>query len=211
MTVNADPIRGDSSVSDMMTRARRGERQAWDALVERYSPLVWSICRRHQLDDPNAMEVGQRVFLRLVEQLDRIGDPAALPGWLASTTRRECCRALREARGPQAAGSALDMENIPRQDGIGEEELLAAERDAALREAFADLPPSCQQLITLLIADPPVSAAEISAKLGIPDDRTMAIRGHCLDKLRSHPAIAALISAGTEHVESAAHSQPVVR
>jgi hypothetical protein len=46
--------------------------------------------------------------------------------------------------------------------------VLAAERHAALREAFAHLPPCCQQLIALLIKDPPVPYAEISARLGIP-------------------------------------------
>src|SRR5580693_9455125 len=36
-------------VTDLVTHARNGERQAWDALVERYAPLIWSICRRHGL------------------------------------------------------------------------------------------------------------------------------------------------------------------
>jgi DNA-directed RNA polymerase specialized sigma24 family protein len=133
-----------------------------------------------------------------VDQLEEIGDPAALPGWLATTTRRECCRVLREARGPQAPGSAPDMENIPgQQGGIGEDELLVSERRAALREAFASLPPSCQQLLALLTADPPLSAAEISAKLGIPGDSIVSARSRCLDKLRSHPAITCLRAAPT--------------
>ena len=33
-------------VADLVTRAKNGEQQAWDALVERYAPLIWSICRR---------------------------------------------------------------------------------------------------------------------------------------------------------------------
>ena len=39
-------MRGDPVVTDLVTRARNGEEQAWDALVERYVPLIWSICRR---------------------------------------------------------------------------------------------------------------------------------------------------------------------
>ena len=35
-------------VTDLVTCARKGDKQAWDALVERYSPLIWSICRRHR-------------------------------------------------------------------------------------------------------------------------------------------------------------------
>ena len=195
MTSEAGPIRGDPSVTDLVTRARKGDKQAWDALVERYAPLVWSICRRYRLGSADASDVGQNVWLRLVEQVDKIRDPAALPGWLATTTRRECCRTLREARRRQAAGHVLDVENIPDpQSGIAEDELLLAEYHAALREALGHLPPGCQQLITLLMADPPVSYAEISARLGIPVGSIGPTRGRCLDKLRSYPAIAALIS-----------------
>ena len=59
---------------------------------------------RYRLGDTDAEDVGQRVWLRLVEQLRRLRDPAALPGWLATVTRRECVRALRAAQGPYAAG-----------------------------------------------------------------------------------------------------------
>ena len=51
---------------------------------------------------------------------------------------------------------------------MAEQELLVAERHAALREAFTRLPSRCQQLIALLIEDPPVPYAQISVKLGIP-------------------------------------------
>ena len=82
----------DPSVTDLVTRASNGEQQAWDALVERYDPLVWSICRRHGLSDADVRDVGQSVWLQLVEQLGQLRPPAALPGWLADTTERECRR-----------------------------------------------------------------------------------------------------------------------
>jgi DNA-directed RNA polymerase specialized sigma24 family protein len=81
------------------------------------------------------------------------------------------------------------------QAGTAEQELLAAERHSALREAFGDLPPSGQRLIALLIADPPVPYTEISARLGIPVGSIGPIRGRCLDRLRRQPAIAALFDA----------------
>src|SRR5271157_2778323 len=166
---DADEVAGDSVVIDLVADARNGDKQAWDALIERYAPLIWSICRRHRLGGADADDVGQSVWLRLVDQLDKVRDPAALAGWLATTTRRECVRVLRAAHGPHAAVYAPDVENMPDdQAGTAEQELLAAERRAALREAFTHLPPEGQQLIALLIADPPVPYAEISARLGIP-------------------------------------------
>jgi len=192
-------MRDDPVVTDLVTRARSGEQQAWDALVERYASLIWSICRRHRLGGPDAEDVGQNVWVQLVDHLDKIRDPAALPGWLATTTRRECLRVLRSAHGPIGAARVLDAENLTdKQAETAEQELLMAERHAALREAFSHLPPDCQRLIIMLIADPPVSYAEISATLGIPVGSIGPKRGRCLDKLRRDPAIAAVIKAEAE-------------
>jgi len=186
----------DSSIRDLVARARSGDRQAWDALVERYAPLIWAICRRHRLGRADADDVGQSVWLRLVNQLDRIREPAALPGWLATTTRRECVRILCAAQSPYATMYAPDIETLPdERAGLGDQELLAAERHAALREAFAQLPPNGQQLISMLIADPPLPYADISAQLGIPVGSIGPNRSRYLDKMRRHPAIAALMNA----------------
>jgi len=73
--------------------------------------------------------------------------------------------------------------------------VIVAERNAALREAVARLPPGCQRLLTLLIADPPVPYTEISARLGIAIGSIGPNRRRCLDKLRRDPAIASLINA----------------
>ena len=129
MTTETAPIRGDPSVTDLVIRARRGDKQAWDALVERYAPLVWSICRRYRMGGPDADDVSQNVWLQLVDQLDRIRDPVALPAWLATTTRRECWRVQRAAWGPYAGGFMLDAENIPdEQARTAEQEVLGAAR-----------------------------------------------------------------------------------
>ena len=192
-------MRNDPVVTDLVTRATGGDKQAWDALVERYAPLIWSICRRHRLVGADADDVGQGVWLQLVDQLDKIRDPAALPGWLATTTRRECIRVLRVVRGPHANGYGLDAETIPDdQAQMAEQQVLTAERHAALREAFAHLPPRDQQLIALLIQDPPLPYAEISARLGIPVGSIGPNRSRCLDRLRRYPAITALINAEAE-------------
>jgi len=190
-------------VAGLVARARDGEKQAWDALVERYAPLIWSICRRYQLDGADAADVSQDVWLHLVAHLGDLRNPAALPGWLATTTRRECGRVLRAARGPLAAGYRLDAERLPdEQAATAEQELLAAERHVALREAFGDLPADCQRLIALLTADPPVPYAQISARFGIPVGGIGPTRRRCLDKLRQHPAIAALTNTEAQIADS---------
>ena len=191
-----DEVDRDLVVRDLVARARRGDKQAWDALVERYAPLIWSICRRHRLGRTDSDDVAQSVWLRLVDHVDRVREAAALPGWIATTTRRECLRVLRTAHGPYATMYQLDFEALPdRQSQMADHQLLAAERQAALREAFTQLPPDGQQLMSLLIADPPVPYAEISAQLGIPVGSIGPNRSRYLGKMRRHPAIAALMNA----------------
>jgi DNA-directed RNA polymerase specialized sigma24 family protein len=117
---------------------------------------------------------------------------------LAVTTRRECGRIARAARRPCDAGHALAAGAIPDDHAqAAGQDLLATERHAARREAFGQLPPGCQQLLALLTEDPALSYAEISARLGIPAGSIGPTRRHCLDELRRHPAITALINPDT--------------
>ena len=104
------PAAGEATVADLVMRARSGDQRAWDAIVERYAPLVWSICRRYRLSGADTDDAGQAVWLQLVDQIDRIRDPAALPGWLATTTRRECGRIVRAAHRAQPPGYVLDAD-----------------------------------------------------------------------------------------------------
>lgn len=205
-------MRDDSVVTALVTRARNGDTQAWHALVERYAPLIWSICRQYRLGDADAQDVSQDIWLHLVRHLDTLRDPAALPGWLATTTRRACERKVRATSGPHAAGYLLDADILPdKRAATPDQELLEAERHAALREALAALPPSGRQLIAMLTADPPVPYTEISARLGIPVGSIGPTRRRCLDKIRRHPAIAALISAEAQTTRNEIPDQPLAQ
>jgi DNA-directed RNA polymerase specialized sigma24 family protein len=69
---DTNTMRDGPLVIDLVTRERTGDKRSWDALVERYAPLIWSICCRYRLDRADAEDVGQSVWLRLVDQLDKI-------------------------------------------------------------------------------------------------------------------------------------------
>jgi RNA polymerase sigma factor (sigma-70 family) len=203
--------RDDPMVVALVLRAREGDTQAWGEIVDRYAPLVWSICRRLGLTRPDADDVGQSVWLRLVEHLPTIRDPAALPGWLVTTTRRECLRVLRTTREHQPLYDSLEPAGgAVGASGAVEHHLLAAEREATLRAGFACLDRRCQQLLALLVADPPLPYAQIGAKLGMPIGSIGPNRARCLDKLRRSPPLAALIRAESGDLGGERHGEPVV-
>lgn len=182
----------DTALADLLTRARDGDQQAWNDIVDRYAPLVWSICRRHQLSRADTDDVGQTVWLLLVEHLGNLRALAALPGWLATTTRRECLRILQCSRRYEFVGSAADIETpADQREPTIEQEILAAELSAALRTALAGLPPRCQLLLGLLMSDPPPSYERISAAVSMPVGSIGPQRARCLARLRRSPALGA--------------------
>ena len=195
-------MRDDPSVTALVCRVRDGDQVAWDELIERYSPLVWSICVRYQRARPDIDDVGQSVWLLLVEQIGRLREPAALPGWLATTTRRECLRILRAARRPDQVELPPEGQMPSDPDAaMIEQEIIVAERDAALRAAFAELPPSCHELLSMLMSDPPCAYADISATLGIPVGSIGPTRARCLNRLRRSPHLTAVLGEPERSME----------
>src|ERR1039457_726517 len=91
-------MRDDPYVVALVPRAARSDQGAWNELVERYAPLVWPICNRYRLSNHDIEDVGQNVWLLLVKQLGKLREPAALPGWLATTPKRECLRVVTTAQ-----------------------------------------------------------------------------------------------------------------
>jgi RNA polymerase sigma factor (sigma-70 family) len=196
-------VRDDPTVSDLVVRAKDGDGSAWNDLVRRYAPLVWAICRRFGLGEADCADVTQGVWLGLVEALPQLREPAALPGWLATTTRRECLRIAKLARNRQSR-ERTDVGDVADGDLPGvDHRLLVEELNAVLRTAFAQLEPHCQQLLVLLMQTPQVPYAEISARLGMPQGSIGPTRSRCLAKLRQCPALARWIKsmAGEEEGE----------
>ncbi len=189
-------VRDDLSVVELVARAKDGDQDAWDKIVERYAPLVWATCQRYGLVWADADDVGASVWLRLVERLGTIRQPAALAGWLATTTRHECLRALRAKNRELPVDDSDGLAGGA--DPAADVWLLKQERLIALRTAFADLPERCRQLLTLLFAEPVTPYDEIGVILDMPVGTIGPTRQRCLEKLRTSPALAALANASAE-------------
>lgn len=167
----------------MVAAAAAGDRAAWDAIVAEYAGLVWAVARSVRLSAADAADVCQVTWLRLVENLDRIRDPAALGGWLATTARREALNLLRQRRElPEDDQSMLVDDRNPAPGDT----VLLDERDRELWRAFRLLSIRCQTILRLLVLDPlPGGYAAAAEALGIPVGSLGPTRARCLASLRS--------------------------
>jgi RNA polymerase sigma factor (sigma-70 family) len=178
------------TLQQLITAANAGDQTAWEAIVDRFTSLVWATARAHRLPPAEAADVVQTTWLRLVENLDRIHDPERLGAWLATTARRECLRQIR-LRGRELPTGEDTLFEAPSDDRV-DRRLLAGERNAALWRAFARISERCQALLRLLAAVDPPSYEEIGAALEMPIGAIGPTRARCLEQLRRSPELAGL-------------------
>jgi len=186
-----------SEVSRLVRASASGSETAWNELVRRYSPLVMAVTRTYQLTADDAKDVSQTVWLRLVENLANLREPDALPGWLATTTQRECIRQLRQGRrvlpvDPHTDGALQLCEAVD-----PDTDILRAELHQAMRDGLAALPARDQALLKLRAADPPKSYEEISQILGMPIGSIGPTLRRSLDRLRETTAMRAYLGTAT--------------
>jgi RNA polymerase sigma factor (sigma-70 family) len=182
------PARGGIALAEetatLLEAARQGDQVAWNALVERFNGLVWSIARGYRLDVADAHDAVQMTWLRLVENLNRISDPERLAAWLATTARRECLQLLRKARRDRPAALESTMTDIPDPADPVDAAMLLAERDRALWRALSSIGERCQQLLRVLMAYPAPTYKEVAAALDMPIGTIGPTRQRCLAQLR---------------------------
>lgn len=183
---SGDPWAGrvdPNDVADTVRRAAKGDRHAWDSLVESFSRMIWSVASSHRLGPTDSAEVVQTTWLRLVENLDRIAQPERVGGWLATTARRESLRLLRLRGREVLTDDETRLEPGAAPDPTPEALLLDRDRDRRVWSAFAQLPHNCQALLRLVVVvAPPYS--EVAAALDMPIGSIGPTRARCLDRLR---------------------------
>jgi RNA polymerase sigma factor (sigma-70 family) len=174
----------DLHITRLVKRAVAGDTRAWEGLIDKYGRLIWSITREFRLAESDAADVFQTTWMRLIEHVDRLDHPDRVGSWLAATARNECLRCLASRKRLVLASEDVVLDGPAAHEPEIDEALLADERARILREAMTHLPRRWQRLLELLMADPPMSYAEISDELGLPVGSIGPTRGRCLARLR---------------------------
>lgn len=167
------------SNTEVLVRWRTGS-CGWDALVERYSRLVWSVPRSFRLSHPDAADVYQCTWLCLAEHLTRIRQPELLGVWLVRTATRQSIAVLR-ARGREVPLDRWEPESsLPAPDEV----VVTNDRQRRLWAALMTLNERCQRLLWIAAHSPELSYAQVAEALGMKVSSVGQTRTRCLAALR---------------------------
>lgn len=163
--------------AELVQRCRAGDPEAWNALVERFSRYVYAICTQgFRLKDADAEDVYQDVFTRVYTRLESLRDDAAIRPWIAQLTRRLCIDAVAARSREQPTGEPIGEE---REDVLHE-----IDEAFAVREALAELPGHCQEMLDRFFTRDE-SYRTISSELGLPLGTIASRIARCLGRLRT--------------------------
>lgn len=179
-------------IAELVRRARAGDNGAWNRLIARFDGMLATIARSYRLTASDIEDVGQITWMRLFESLDRLRQPESLPGWLATTARRECLRLLRaashEAPSDQVETRVDDTLALPPPG----DDLITREEQAVLWDAVHELPDHHQRLLEALLTSPSPSYTDIARSLHMPVGSIGPTRARGIDRLRRNPQVMAL-------------------
>lgn len=155
--------------AELASSARHGRPDAYGELVRRYQQLVYNVALRQTGDRQEALDLAQETFVRAYRLLGSFDQTRPFGPWIARVAVRVAVSAYQRRYAPTVPlAVAQDSERILPDPTPGpEQQALAAEQSAALRQALARLPAHYRAVIELRHFQE-LTYEEIAATLGIP-------------------------------------------
>ena len=174
--------------AELVAACRRGDQTAWDALVERYQRLIFTVARRAGLSEEQAADVLQDVFLTLFEKLDDIEQPEKIRAWIVTTAKFKTWSAVRGARGfysPETEEALeAEMANLPDDAPLADARLLELEQRHLIRTALEKLDERCRTILSMIyLSEAAASYAVVAGAIGVGETSISPMRARCLQKL----------------------------
>jgi RNA polymerase sigma-70 factor, ECF subfamily len=177
--VSAPPSRLRNDDREAVQACQRGEREAFDQLVERYQRDVYRLCYRYLNDHQDANDMAQEVFLKAYRAIGKFRGDSSFATWLYRIGVNTCLN-FRSSRRPAPAplpehladGSAGLPDRIERD-----------ERSRLVREAVRRLPEKQRATLILKIYHE-LTHEEVARVLGASVGTVKANLFHALGNLR---------------------------
>jgi RNA polymerase sigma-70 factor (ECF subfamily) len=173
----------------LMLAAKRGDRQAFDTLVEHLRSRACHVARALVGSHDDAMELSQEAFLKVYRARETFRDGEPFLPWFHRILRNTCFTYLRDnkrAKSLTAAsnedGEDFDFEIVDDESAPGET-LLADERTRSFWKAFRSLGARDREILALRHFKE-LSYKDIAASLSVPEGTVMSRLFHARRRLR---------------------------
>ncbi len=178
----------EKSDAEIIKNCRRGDENAWNALVDRYQRLIFAIPRRSGLSESQSADILQEVFLTLFEKLDEIEQPERIRSWLVTTAKFKTWGLVRNEKGFYSPESEEEMEfemaSLQDNSPLADDKLIELEQQHQIRTALKELEEKCQKILAMIyLTEPSASYAEVAMEIGVSATSISPLRARCLKKL----------------------------
>jgi RNA polymerase sigma-70 factor (ECF subfamily) len=161
---------------ELVARARRGEREAFAAIIQRNNRRLYRVARGVLRDDTEAEDVVQETYVRAFSAIGQFRGEAGLSTWLTRIALNESLDRLRRRR-PSVGLAAIDEPENRREDRVvrlhpamadaNPEKAAALSEIRALVERAVDDLPEAFRLVFVMRDIEEMSIEETAAQLGI--------------------------------------------
>lgn len=165
---------------EILAACRRGEREAFDQLVERYQRDVYRLCYRYVGNHEDANDMAQEAFLKAWRGLQRFRGDSAFSTWIYRIAVNTCLNHRSSRRPP---GSEQPSEDLPDARPGAVERMAGNERERQVREAISRLPEKQRATLILKIYHE-LTHEEVARILGSTVGTVKANLFHAVSNLR---------------------------
>jgi RNA polymerase sigma factor (sigma-70 family) len=151
------------SDAELLEASKRGERDAFGALIERYQGVVCAVSYSRTGDRALSEDVAQDTFIAAWRQLDRLREPSRLRSWLCGIARNLARKARRRT------SREAPLERIVVFDGANPfDDAARAESERVVRDALSRVPEIYRDVLVLYYRDQR-SVRDVAAALGVSE------------------------------------------
>jgi RNA polymerase sigma-70 factor (ECF subfamily) len=176
--------------TELVDRAQRGDRDAFDALATSIYDRLYAIARRVLRNGPAAEDAVQEALIKAWRDLRSLRDTERFEAWMHRLLVRACHDQARRLRRIEVEVHEIDAE---RSDPANDFDRVA-HRDE-LERAFASLPFE-QRVVLVLTHYVGMSAVEVGRVLGIPAGTVYSRLHYGTQSMRSALSLASPAAAG---------------
>lgn len=175
-------MKNDRSDPELIQACLNGDEKAWEALVNRYRRLIFSIPFKMGLQREEAMEIFQAVWLDCFQELHLLRDVDRLQAWLVRIAVRKCYRMREKHRAEPPTMEIMDTDQST--DDPSDDFIRRMDSEQMIRTAIEQLTERCRQVIEALFFEESVpSYAQIAQRLGLSPNSIGFTRDRCLERL----------------------------